>query len=776
MNQIRTFFFATALLLAPTMTAREMPADTRIVAVGEEPLSAKAAQVLAEEAGKRAGTEIHVSDMVKEGCIVLGCENAVREACPELTRRLDALPPTGKEGYRIIVDDRMTVIAGHDGRGVLYGAGRLLQESSFSGGKWTVGIDGGISSTPRKAIRGHEMQPSPRANSPEEAWAKANFEQYVRELALFGMNSIEFLRNIPESYIRIAKSYGMDIWIVTYDNGPDFEPGEGEDAELRFREKIFRRLPTIDHWCMKSGDPGDLTLSRFFEFSEKEAALLKKYHPEAKVWLAPQHFNDAPESYFEEFCQRTNEAPWADGVVFGPWCRLSFEDLRGKIRDELPLRNFPDITHIYSCQYPVPMMDLPISMTHGRICINPSPQAQKHIHNRYESINVGSLTYSEGTNDDFNKFFWLMQDWNPELSAEECTRRYARVFIGSDMEDDYTAGTFGLERNMSGELEHNVGIMETLALWQKMESRADKALMRNPRFLMPLLRAYYDACIYRRWLRELDIERRAFSELAKVGKYGPDKASARARVILDKKKIKPEEKLLRKKCDILYKAVYRDAGRWTMEYQHCPLMDQIDIPLNDSEWICSQLDRIDLLTSKEERTAEIMRLVHRTDVCDGEFYYNLGDFSSEQVTRIEGSWADDPSHLITPHCGLGAKMKKGFVMTHDGFDGKLVPRAWLTQAGMYYDRPLELTFDGLEKDCGYKVRVVYVGEANKFKAHVRMDADGQPVHGPIRLNGDVIVEHDLPSGVTADGKVTLRWQCNEGERGVHISEIFFLKK
>jgi hypothetical protein len=67
------------------------------------------------------------------------------------------------------------------------------------------------------------------------------------------------------------------------------------------REKIFQRYKKIDHWFIKSGDPGDLTIDRFFTFVEKEVALLKKYHPNAKVWLGPQHFKDAPISYFEEF-------------------------------------------------------------------------------------------------------------------------------------------------------------------------------------------------------------------------------------------------------------------------------------------------------------------------------------------------------------------------------------------------------------------------------------------------------------------------------------------
>ena len=73
------------------------------------------------------------------------------------------------------------------------------------------------------------------------------------------------------------------------------------------------------------------------------------------------------------------------------------------------------------------------------------------------------------------------------------------------------------------------------------------------------------------------------------------------------------------------------------------------------------------------------------------------------------------------------------------------------------------------------MRIVYVGEANKFRSHVRLDADGCKVHDAIRLSGDVIREFDLPAEATRDGRVTLSWRCDIGERGVHVAELFFLK-
>ncbi|WP_418992251.1 hypothetical protein [Alistipes sp.] len=747
----------------------------RIAVVGDDALVRKSAEVLSDQAARRTQSRLPVDDAADECGILLGLECDLLARFPDLAEPLGALPATGPEGYKLLRSGERVVVAGHDPRGVLYGAGRLLRLCDMRPGSLLLRDFSPLSSTPRYAIRGHELHPSPRAASPDEQWAKDNFEQYVRELALFGMNSIEMLRHVPADYVRIAKSYGLDVWIVTYDNGPDFESAEGEATELRMRENIFRRLPAIDHWCMKSGDPGELTLERFFAFSEKEVALLKRYHPEARVWLSPQHFVDAPMSYFEEFCRRANAVDWADGVVFGPWCRMPFAELRAKIRPELPIRNFPDITHLYACQYPARALDLPLAMTLGRICINPAPVQQKHIHNLFAPLGAGSLTYSEGTNDDLHKFFWLMQDWDSEMTAREAVRDYARYFIGPDLAEAFTEGIFALERNLAGPLAENEGILPTLGQWQAMEQRAGEAATGNPRFLMPLLRAHYDAYIYQRWLHELEIERRAFAALAEAPKRGSSGAAARARKILAEADRKPVAQELEKRCRALYEAVYRDEGRWTMEYQHCPLMDQIDLPLNDRKWIEMRLDEIDALPTNRERVAAIDRLVNRTDPGEGGIYYNLGDFSSEHVAGIDAAWERDPSHLETPHCGLGAKMKKGFVMTHLGFDGKPVPRAWLTQAGIYYDRPLRLTFEGFDPAATYRVRVVYVGEANKFRSHVQLEADGQTVHGPIRLDGDVVREFDLPADAARDGRITLTWRCNEGERGVHVAELFFLK-
>ncbi len=756
-------------------------AKAAVVLKGDDALVRKAAMVLIEEANARANVGLRPSNKAEEKTIIVGLEADVA-GDPAVKAVLDKLPATGKDGYKLAVmpDGTTVVVAGNDPRAVLYGVGKLLFSSELRPGSMRLAADTAVSTTPKYPIRGHEMSRSPRAKSPQEGWVLDNFEKYVRELALFGMSAIELSRHTPEDYVRIAKSYGMDIWIVSMYNGRNFDP-KGDprvlwERELKTREEIYKRMPAIDHILVKSGDPGNLSIADVFAFAEKEGKVLKKCHPNAKIWIAPQHFVRAPQSYFDTFIELANAAQWLDGAGFGPWCRMPFKTMREKLRADLPIRNFPDITHIYSSQYPAYALDLPMAMTLGRICINPSPVAQKHIHNLYADLGVGSLTYSEGTNDDLNKFFWIAQDWNPEAPAEEGVRDYARFFIGPDLAEDYTKGTFMLEQNLVGPLAENAGIMQTLELWRSLERRAGAKNMENVRFLMPLLRAYYDAYMYQRWVYEMDLEKRAYDALREAPQTGVSRAIAKARAILGEAQRKPVALDLKKRINELYKAVYDDPGRWTMEYQHCPLMDQIDVSLNDNEWILSQLAQIEGMSATQDRAGKIMALVNRTDPGQGGFYYNLGDFSSEKVTGIDAAWKWDPSYIESPHRGYGVQMKKGFVITHNGVSGEPVPRQWLTQAGIYWDQPMELTFEGFDPAAAYTIRIAYVGEASRYKSHVRLDADGVPVHEMFRLEGDVVREFDLPPEATSDGKVTLRWQSAEGERGVHVGEIFFIRK
>src|SRR5659263_532527 len=104
-------------------------------------------------------------------------------------------------------------------------------------------------------------------------------------------------------------------------------------------------------------------------------------------------------------------------------------------------------------------------MTLGRECINPRPEDEKYIHNLYAPLAQGSISYSEGTNDDVNKMVWSDQDWNPSTTVLETLRDYARYFIGPDYTEGVAQGLLSLERNFRGPLLSNDQVQRTFQQW-----------------------------------------------------------------------------------------------------------------------------------------------------------------------------------------------------------------------------------------------------------------------------------------------------------------------
>ena len=101
------------------------------------------------------------------------------------------------------------------------------------------------------------------------------------------------------------------------------------------------------------------------------------------------------------------EPSWLGGVVYGPQVRVSLPELRKVLPVRYPIRDYPDITHSLRCQYPVPDWDVAYSLTEGREVINPRPRDESTIFRAFAHQTIGFITYSEGCNDDVNKFVWM---------------------------------------------------------------------------------------------------------------------------------------------------------------------------------------------------------------------------------------------------------------------------------------------------------------------------------------------------------------------------------
>ena len=132
-----TLFWALALLSPAGVSSQTLElSGAQVVTSGDDPLVRKAAEVLVDELALRTGVTLSVAGTADGVQILIGRESDLAAGNAALGRELGALPPTGTEGYKLLVaeDGKCVVVAGNDPRGVLYGVGRLLRSCELRNG------------------------------------------------------------------------------------------------------------------------------------------------------------------------------------------------------------------------------------------------------------------------------------------------------------------------------------------------------------------------------------------------------------------------------------------------------------------------------------------------------------------------------------------------------------------------------------------------------------------------------------------------------------------
>ena len=177
-----------------------------------------------------------------------------------------------------------------------------------------------MASSPAYPIRGHQLGYRTTANS-YDAWTVAQYDQYIRDLAIFGTNAIEGipfhedetpspLFTIPaaEMNIRlseICRKYDMDYWVWTPATF-DLTDKAKRKAELDMHENFYRQCPRLDHIFFPGGDPGDNHPSEVMPFLKDLHERLVKYHPQAKIWISLQGFSVEQIDYFYHYLDQKN--------------------------------------------------------------------------------------------------------------------------------------------------------------------------------------------------------------------------------------------------------------------------------------------------------------------------------------------------------------------------------------------------------------------------------------------------------------------------------------
>jgi hypothetical protein len=703
------------------------------------------------------------------------------------------LSTPGPEGYQLAVASSGTraqvAVAGADERGVLFGVGRLLRELRMDRAKLGIPSSLRVSTTPATSLRGHQLGYRPKTNS-YDGWDVAMWEQYIRDLAVFGVNAIELIPprsdddadsphfSLPPiemmvAMSRLADDYGLDVWIWYPALDKDYsDPATVEFAVTEWAD-VFKRLPRIDAILVPGGDPGHTEPRHMFALLERQTASLHRFHPRATMWLSPQGFTS---DWMNQFYDLMAAQPaWLTGLVFGPQVRDPLPVLRAKLDKRYKIRLYPDITHSLRAQYPVPDWDIAHAQTSNREPINPRPLDETAIYRALDEHAIGFITYSEGCNDDVNKIVWSALGWDRNADPLETLRQYSRYFIGERYAESFAQGLLGLERNWRGPLASNTGVDTTLQHFQSLERAAAPRDLLNWRFQQALYRAYYDAYVRQRLMQEQALETEALATLSRARTTGAVAAVDAAEAILTRP-LSASALALRARVRELAEALFQSIRMQLAVKPYGAIavgrgatLDTVDMPLNDRVWLGDRFKEIRALGKEgkeEERLLAIERIVGWTDPGPGGFYDDLGNPSRQPHLLRGPGLAADPGSFKSTATGFG--YLQGWRLS------------WMTHAESFYDGRVDMRYDGLDPKARYRVRVTYAGDVYSFTRKLRLDADGAEVHGWISKEGHPRpTEYDVPAAATADGTLTLTWQQEPGAggagRGNQIAEVWLLR-
>lgn len=750
----------------------------------------KAAATLSDAVYERTGIRWYIRDHFEGATRVVLSTVADLPDGVELPAGLTV--PDAAEGFALGVDGETVLVVGRDERGVLFGAGRLLRELTMRQGEVHLPRDTQISTSPKYPMRVHQLGYRNTATS-YDLWTVATYEQYLRELSIFGCNGAELIQEQPpgekdsvlmaepqwDMNVRLARlldDYDLDVylWYPVPILGDD---QERYDRELGYRERFFNEMPRVDHLFVPGGDPGNNHPRILMPALKGMAGMLHKRFPGAGVFVSNQKMPaDWTEWMFTYF--REEQPAWLGGYVYGPGTeRHGIKQAREWLPDQYAIRRYPDITHNLRAQFPVPHWDSRMAQALGREGINPRPGHNQLVHNAFDEYASGFGTYSDGIHDDLNKMVWSALGWDPEADVHEVVLDYGRLFFGEDVGQDAADGLWMLQDNMKGNFLKNDGVPKTLAKWREIGRKVTPEVRKSWRYQMYLMRAIFDQYTRERYRAEHEYEQAAYAALAKAPQLGAAKAIADARREFAKADTVQIGAPLREEMAALADDMFNSIGfqfsikppYFTRNAERGALLDKLDMPLNDRRWLENQFEQILSMKTEDEQLKRIDALVNWDNPGPGGFYDDLGDPERQPHVDLLATYEENPSRLHRVTEGHYRWMNNVTLQVDDRYRF-----SWLHHCQIFPGAPLIMRYDGLDKDAEYKVKVVEFG---RFGSTLDLVADGEHrIHGPMKIEYPIWpIEYDIPQAATADGKLELEWGLVEG-RGIQVAEVWLIKK
>ena len=219
------------------------------------PVRETAIRVLKEEIAQRTIIQLKESVKIESQpvlALVLASEKELNGSQVPVNLT-DSKPENKPEGFRLAVEQKngKTVLwlIGADQRGIIFAIGQLLRTAALSRNKILFDKKNEIATSPKYPLRGHQVGYRNTANS-WDSWTMDQYENYLRELALFGTNSIENIpfhdgKNNPlmkyprevmnKKISEICHDYGLDHW--------DWIPADVDLSDpVKFKEEVILPL------------------------------------------------------------------------------------------------------------------------------------------------------------------------------------------------------------------------------------------------------------------------------------------------------------------------------------------------------------------------------------------------------------------------------------------------------------------------------------------------------------------------------------------------------
>lgn len=722
--------------------------DIKVIADGEK--EKIAAELFSEEIEIRTNKKPPVFDKKTGECFV----------------ELKIIDESESEDFSIQHDEKKITVTAHRLRSLIYGYSVFLRKCRTIDGELVLTKDIGGDYSPYMPIRGHQLSYTDMNNT-YETWDRKQYERYIRDLMMFGTNTVEACLGDDEKHtdlmkysfeeITKIKSQICEKLDINFSIFCAYAKRLSDEESSDYFCGCCNGIPKFNFYFPPGGDPGDLQAEEFFVRCKKIKKDLQKEFPNIELWpsaQAPHQYADWGERFIKEMAKKPEEI---DGLIYGPNHPFTLDEMRRSIDTKYRIRYYPDICHNLRCEIPVHFdrddWHYAYASTLSREAINPRPSEYRLLHRLTKQYVCGSVSYSEGVNDDVNKFVFGALDFDPDADLREILRDYARAFFSGEDCEKIVDVIFGMEQSWNGDPAENSSVENVYGMLIEMKS--DK-LMKNWRYVLFLFRASCDKIIRDRRIFELNLIDDAKVQIRKGN-------IELAKEILSTD-FDEEYKNLRTELFSLAEKLFNLIGMQLdvehfggMNVERGCVLDTIDMPVTDRKYL---LNKIEDHPDKKY----LVEIIDRNKVEKDEYYFSFAEHGFEVCGKQEGEFymsfqGDDNADARLPMC-----MTK--VYDHFNFDCKV---AGLTGGD-------------------YEMRVTYKSRPNDKIIHHKVTINGNVIHDGTQFGGrrDEKYEkkfladgyrsivYDVPKKYLQNGCAKL--EITEPLDGFMISEFRFTKK